>query len=53
MEKVITRKSFKKGQLRLTFHHKQFILGYVGHEKNFTYICLGPFVIEWHSINKF
>jgi hypothetical protein len=53
MEKTLATQSFKKGHLRVTFLRKQFLIGFVGHERNFTYICLGPFVFEWHSINKF
>ena len=53
MEKTLVKKSFKKGQLSVAFFPKQFVVGFIANERNFSYLCLGPFIIEWHSINKF
>ena len=49
MEKTLLKKYHKKGEFKINYIPKSFILGIIANDPRYTYICIGPIVFEWYS----
>ena len=52
MEKTLLKKHYKKGEFRIKYLNKAFVIGLALNQDDYTYIFLGPFSIEWFSYSK-
>ena len=52
MEKTLLHKHYKKGEFKINYLPKSFVLGAISNDNYYTYICIGPLVFEWFSYSK-
>jgi len=47
MEKTLFKKQRKNGEFSIIYLPNTFVIGFVGNDVDYRYICLGPFMFEW------